>query len=425
MRHHKPSPVSSLFNIAMPAMIENTLQLVMGMVDSFFVASLGMYALSGVSVATTIISVYQAIFIALGTAVSALVARYLSQRDDKRLGSSLMQAEQLTWMVGVFLGGVSVIGASPMLDAMRVEGAVNAYGRVYLSLVGGGIVLLGLMTVYGAAIRASGRPKLPMWVSLFTNGINILLSALSVFVWHLGITGVAVSTVVARGCGLWMLRWHLHLPKAKWRLGVDKALIGLSLPTAGERLMMRLGDVAVLVIIAGIGTEAIAGDGIGEVLTQFNYMPGLALATATVILVAQETEPSAIRRIAVSSFWLSSALMGLVAGLVCLLTPLLLPAFTQDGVVVDYARMIVWYALFGTFTTAGALTYTAVWQGIGDAKKPFYATSVGMWVIRVGLAIILVYPLDMGLAGVRLAMIGDNGLRFAYLWWRLPTQKRL
>ncbi|WP_269088165.1 MATE family efflux transporter, partial [Streptococcus suis] len=66
-----------LLRIALPAMAENILQMLMGMVDSYLVASIGLVALSGVSLANNILAVYQAIFIALAAAISARLAQIL------------------------------------------------------------------------------------------------------------------------------------------------------------------------------------------------------------------------------------------------------------------------------------------------------------------------------------------------------------
>ena len=71
-----------ILNIALPAMGENFLQMLMGMVDSYLVAHLGLIAISGVSVASNIITIYQAIFIALGAAISSVISKSLGQKDQ-------------------------------------------------------------------------------------------------------------------------------------------------------------------------------------------------------------------------------------------------------------------------------------------------------------------------------------------------------
>ena len=71
---------------------------------------------------------------------------------------------------------------------------------------------------------------------------------------------------------------------------LDKELLTLALPAAGERLMMRAGDVVIIALVVSLGTEAVAGNAVGEVLTQFNYMPAFGVATATVMQVLERLE---------------------------------------------------------------------------------------------------------------------------------------
>ena len=73
-------------------------------------------------------------------------------------------------------------------------------------------------------------------------------------------------------------------------LVLDKELLTLALPAAGERLMMRAGDVVIIALVVSFGTEAVAGNAVGEVLTQFNYMPAFGVATATVMQVLERLE---------------------------------------------------------------------------------------------------------------------------------------
>ena len=71
--------------------------------------------------------------------------------------------------------------------------------------------------------------------------------------------------------------------------------------------MMRAGDVVIIAIVVAFGTEAVAGNAIGETLTQFNYMPVFGVATATVMLVARslgEGDFEQIDRLRKQSYWL-------------------------------------------------------------------------------------------------------------------------
>lgn len=410
--------IKKILELALPAMAENFLQMFMGMVDGYLVAFLGLATISGVSVANTILSLYQAIFIALGSAVSALVAKKYGQGDMGQVQYQAGQAICLTMLVSLVLGLLSVFAGQGLLSLLGTELSVAQIGGRYLALVGGGIVLLGMMTSLGSILRAIGQARLPMYVSLLSNVANVLFSALLVFVFHGGVVGVAIGTLLARALAVAILWFHLPFPLDKIGIGIDRELVNLAVPAAGERLMMRGGDVVIVSLIVTLGTAVVAGNAVGETLTQFNYMPGLGIATATVILIAhargqgKEELESIVRW----SFLLSLGFMALVSMAILLSSRWLTGLYTTDGIATDASLLVTWYSFWGTPATAGTLVYTAFLQGCGNAKLPFYATSLGMWVIRIGLGYLLVHVCKLGLAGVWLATISDNLFRWFFLY---------
>lgn len=182
--------------------------------------------------------------------------------------------------------------------------------------------------------------------------------------------------------------------------------------------MMRAGDVVIIAIIVKFGTDAVAGNAIGEVLTQFNYMSGFGVATATVMLVAHavgQADFQTVRKLTKQTYWLSLGLMLAVALLIFALGQPLTHLYTKDSGAVTASLSVILFSLLGVPMTAGTVIYTAVWQGLGNAKLPFYATTVGMWLIRIVAGYFLGVTLGLGLPGVWTATLLDNGFRWVFL----------
>lgn len=405
-----------IISIALPAMGENVLQMLMGMVDSYLVAGLGMVALSGVSVANNILAIYQALFIALAAAISARLAQS-SNQGEQVVGTRMTESLKLTLLVSGILGLVAILAGPSLLALLGAEAAVVETGGLYLTLVGGAVVFLGLMTSLSAILRSLGRPALPMYVSLLSNLLNILLSAFAVFVLHAGVAGIAVGTVLSRLIGCLLLWSQLPVPLAEWTWSIDKDLVRLALPAAGERLMMRAGDVVVVSLIVSLGTAVLAGNAIGETLTQFNYMPAMGVATALVILTARyRKDKTQVARLLQAGLFLSVGCMVLVAGLAYLFGPQLTRLYTEDILVAKASQTVLFYSLLGVPVTAATLILTALWQGLGNAKLPFFATSMGMWLVRILGALILVKVFKLGLDAIWIATILDNAFRAGLLY---------
>ncbi len=404
-------------------MVENLLQMLMGVVDNYLVAQVSLVAISGVSVANNIVTIYQAIFIALGAAISSLIAKSRGEKNNEKIRRFQSEALVITVVLSVFLGLLSLFFGKNMLSLLGTQVDVAQAGGLYLAIVGGLILSLGLMTTFGAFLRASGKPRLPMYISFWSNVLNAILSAVSIFVFNWGVAGVAMATVLSRFIGVALLAIQLPISSIlrNVRLKISRDLLTIALPTAAERLMMRAGDVVIVAIIVRFGTEAVAGNAIGETLTQFNYMPGMSVATATVILVAHnigEGNKKEARQIVKDSYLISLVMMVSMGALVYFFGSHLTYLFTTDTLALQASLVVLFYSFIGGPATAGTLIYTAAWQALGNAKLPFYATTFGMWVIRIILGYLLSVEFHLGLAGVWLATLADNVFRWAFLYYK-------
>ncbi|EKF52558.1 MATE family efflux transporter [Lactococcus garvieae] len=405
-----------ILKFALPAVIENFLQMLVGISDTFLVTRIGLSAVAGVSLANNIITVYQAVFIALGTILSSFLARKMTRQ-------MINAGVKLTIFLGGLIGILTALFSQNLVRFFGGEGEVAALGTKYLMLVGGTVILLALMTSFGAVIRASGDSRTPMYASLFANVLNIILSAVLIFIFHMGVMGAAIGTTLSRALSLIYLNHKLHTKdlqptKNFLKEKISKDLILLTLPAAGERLAMRLGDLVIMALIISLGDRVFAGNAIGESITQFNYMPAFGLATVTVILVAQEFGQEnlpAIRSYIKRTYWLATSMMFSIGLLLFLASSFLSGLFTSDGLAIASSNTVILFSFLATFFVTGTTTYTAAFQGIGNAKLPLYTTIIGMLIIRVGLGYLLSQSFAFGLEGIWLAVLADNFFRFVFL----------
>lgn len=412
-----------ILQIALPAMAENVLQMLMGVIDNYFVVHISLAAVSGVAIANNIITLYQALFIAMGSAISSLLARSIGQGDEGRELKYMADAIMLTLLLSIFIGLLNLVFGRPILVALGARSQVLGNGYSYLLVVGGLMVALAMLTTLGAIVRVKGLAKIPMHVSLLTTILNALMSGLSIYVFDLGVLGVAWSTVLSRWIGIMILASFLPMRaiirKIKVRLNLE--MLSLALPAAGERIMMRLGDLFILMIVVHLGTRIVAGNAIGESISQFNYMPGMAVATATLIPIAQflgSQKDDDIEPFVKEAFKLSTIMMVIFSLFIFLLSSTLIAYFTEDKIASNAARVVLFFSMISAPATSGTLVYTAVWQGLGNSKLPFYATTIGMWFVRILLGYFLAIQLRLGLEGVWLATAMDNSSR----WFILKRQ---
>lgn len=286
--------------LAVPAMIENILQTIVGFVDTLFVASLGLNEVTAVGVANTIIAVYIAIFMALGVGTSSLVARSVGAGELDKAKAIAKQSTWISVLAGLLFGIISFFFAEPLLRVMGAEPAVLEDAVIYFRIVAVPSIFISLMIVFGSILRAAGDTKTPMKVGLWVNAINIVFDYILIFgflgIPGLGVAGAAWATVIARIVGTVALYKYIQKSKVGFSIFKDtklnskqysKPILQLSTPTAIERLIMRFGQVLYFGLIVRIGTDTFAAHTIAGNIEMFSYMPGYGLAIAATTLVGQ------------------------------------------------------------------------------------------------------------------------------------------
>lgn len=286
-----------ILTLAVPAIIENILQTVVGFVDTLFVSKLGLNEVTAVGVANAILAVYIAIFMALGVGASSIIARNIGAGDFEKAKLIARQSSILSGIFGILFGIITFFFSEPLLRLMGAESKVLADGITYFRIVAIPSIFISLMFIFGSILRASGDTKTPMKVSWWINLIHIVLDYVLIFgVFHfkgLGVVGAAWATVVVRVIGTFVLYSSIKKSKVSFSLfkGLTKegmsSILKISTPTAIERLIMRLGQVLYFGLIVKIGADTYAAHSIAGNIETFSYMPGYGLAIAATTLVGQ------------------------------------------------------------------------------------------------------------------------------------------
>lgn len=161
--------------LAMPAVIENFFQTVLGFVDTLFVSKISLDAVSAVGVTNAILAVYIAVFMSLGVAVNVLVAKYIGAGENEKAKHVGQQGIVLSVILGVIFGLVTLFFASPLLQLLGIEDNVLEQGVLYFRIVAIPSVLISLMFVLSSILRGTGDTKTPMKITIGINLLNIAL----------------------------------------------------------------------------------------------------------------------------------------------------------------------------------------------------------------------------------------------------------
>ncbi|MDT2659504.1 MATE family efflux transporter [Enterococcus hulanensis] len=422
---------NKILALAIPATIENVLQTAVGFIDALMISRIGLVAVTAVGIANTILNVYLALFIALGVGASALIAQKIGAKRPDEAQKVTNQAVMLTLAVSLLLGIISIVFGESLLRVMGASEAVLQEALQFFMVVGGGALFMGLMTIFGSILRATGDTKSPMKISVVVNIGNVVIDYILIFglgpIPALGVLGTAIGTVLSRGLGCWLLYRKVQQSESPvdhaslFNSGNYRSLVNLSIPATLERLVMRLGQVLYFGLIVSISAKTFAAHSIAGNIESFTYMPAYGLATAATTLVGNAVgagESQQAKRYGYSAAKYGVIFMSLLGVVLFFGAPFFASLFTSDQ---EALRQIVIALRIDAFAQPGlaiSLITTGALQGMGDTKSPLYSTAFGMWGIRVVGVIVLSKYLGLGIAGIWLSIAIDLYLRSLFLVYK-------
>ncbi|MGO4988157.1 MATE family efflux transporter [Gallicola sp. Sow4_E12] len=426
-----------IFQLALPAAVENILHALVGFVDTWMISKIGLIAVTAVGMANNLMMVYLAVFTALGTGTSSLIARSIGAGKKEKTKEFFIQSTVLAILSGAVFGIASLLLGGKVLEIMGAEGEVLREGKLFLYVVGSASVFISLLTSLAAVIRASRDTKTPMIVNTLVNIFNVGIDYILIFGWGiippLGVLGTAIGTVISRALGCFFMfqvlkKKGLSLSLREIYTNTNyKELIFLSIPAALERLVMRLGQVLYYSLIAMIGIKTYAAHVIAGNIESFFYMPAYGLSTAAAILMGncfgRKDKEEGLEYL--KSITGISIIIAVISGMILYLFGTKAAfVFTEDLEAVAKITTALRVDAFAQIPLALGIVFTGALQGIGDTKTPLYSTIIGVWGLRVVGIYVMGMVLGMDILGVWLAIAFDLTIRAAILFIRLRKEFR-
>ncbi|MDH6365710.1 putative MATE family efflux protein [Enterococcus sp. PF1-24] len=418
---------NQILQLAIPATVENVLQTLVGFIDTLMIAKIGLLAVTAVGIANTILSVYLAVFIALGVGASALIAQMLGAKEIAKAKTYTQQALILSLVVSLFFSLISLFFAPTILRLMGADQESLPAASEFLMIVGGASGAIALMTVLGSLLRATGDTKSPMKISVIVNLVNIATDYFLIFHLQMGVVGTAIGTVLSRVLGMLLLFYKLQqseiaIEKATFfKKSSYHALIQLAIPATLERLVMRMGQVVYFSLIVAIGAKTFAAHSIAGNIESFAYMPAYGLATAATTLIGYavgEKDIEKARLYAKKATRYGVVILAFFGIILFFGGEFFATFFTKDAVAIKEITIALKIDAFIQPALAFSLIMTGALQGAGDTKSPLYSTAFGVWIIRMLGVLLLARHWQMGIAGVWLSIGIDLYLRSIFLNYR-------
>ncbi len=423
-----------IWELALPSILGNLSYTIVGMVQTKFIAELGAEGLAAVGAGQRIFFAMQAILMAVSAGTTALVARAWGAGDYQEASRVTMASLVLGGVLALCIAVLGILFASPVASVFGLNDATLNMASRNIQWLSAFNVVFAAMFILSAALRASGDAWTPLWMSVGVNIMNIPLLYAFVFGnWGMpamGVSGAAVAAGISFsiGVGVLMVMWMQqkfrvkHVTGGWWRRARLRQLLDIGYPAAIEQGVFQVGFFIFLMLIGNFyGTEAFAAYNIGVNLLAVCMTVGFGFSIAGSTLVGQHlgaNDHDGASRSGWRSMFFAILSMGGLGVLVIVF------AGEMAGYFLGGARLTNTYTVQFIYILGAAMPLMAIefaiggaLRGAGDTRFPLMATTIGLLVMRCGLAALATY-LALPVLWVYAALLGDYLVKGAMLLWR-------
>jgi len=381
--------------------------------------------------------VFQALLMAVMTGTTALVARAVGSKNMIEAAHVTRLAIGVSIALSLITTLVIVLFAERFIGIFGLAPVAQELAVTYLTISILFIPFMAIGMVIGAALRAAGDVKTPMYIGIFTNIIAIYLLLGLVNGQYgmpkLGILGAALAMGISFTIGatiqlyLWLAnKLVVPLGKAgsftKERL---RQLITISYPAGIESFVFQFGMLSFFWIVAMYGTEEVAAYNIGVNILMLSFILGNGFSVAAATLSGQflgASDPVAAYKSGYQAAGMTMLAMSLSGLLLAFFAEPIAWFFIQDEEVVKFAVIFVWIFAMAQPFMALEFSLGSTLRGAGDTRSPLVITIIGLLVIRVPIAFLLYY-LEMPVQWIFATLIIDYFVKGILLITRYRSKR--
>ena len=351
----------TLLRLALPNVLAMSMTVLVGIAETRYVGLLGTAPLAAMALVFPFAMLVQMMSAgAMGGGVSSAVSRALGAGDAERARTLALHAVVIGVLAGAMTSVLLILFGSTLYRFLGGSGEVLAEASRYSGVLFSGAVLIWLVNTLASILRGTGDMRVPSIALLVIAIVQIVLGgALGLGIGpvpRLGMVGVALGQIVAMGAGVVFLLWWLVSGNARLRLGwrgvkLRGELFADILKVGALACLSPVQSVLTVLIFTGLiarlGVAPLAGYGIGQRL-EFLLIPiafGIGVASVPMVGMAIGAGDFArARRVAWTAGAVSAVNLGLIGLLVSFAPDLWAGLFSNDPVVLDYARQYLRWA---------------------------------------------------------------------------------
>ena len=403
------SIMDKLISFSIPLMLSSILQLLFNAVDIVVVGRFsGSQALAAVGSTSALISMFINLFIGVSLGANVLAARFYASGRAKEMSETVHTAITFALISGIVMSFVGIFFAKGALGLMDTPEDVIDQSALYMRIYFTGMPFFMLYNYGAAVLRAVGDTKRPLLFLIIAGVTNAGLNMFLVIVFHMGVAGVAIATVISQliSCVL-VLRclyktdsiYQLRFSKLtlKWRYLKQIFLVGI--PAGIQGTVINFSNVLLQSSVNSFGSIAMAGYTAANNIFGFLYAAVNSVTQACMSFTSQNFGVGKWKRmdkVLINCIILSVSVALILGGGAYIFGPDLLKVYTSDPEVIQCGMEVLLYTTVTYFMCGLMDLFPGALRGMGHSAVPMI-----------------------------LSVIGTVGTRIVWIFWVFPAHRSL
>ncbi len=372
-----------LINFAIPLLVGNIFQQLYNMVDTWVVGNyVSNEAFSAVGSLGPIANMLIGIFMGLSSGAGVVISQYYGAKRYDKVQDTVHTSIVMTLVLAAIFTVIGIFMTPYMLHFMKTPDNVFPESKTYLTIYFAGIIGLMIYNIGSGILRAVGDSKRPFYFLVVSAVLNTVLDLLFVLVFHMGVAGVALATIIAQGVSavlvlIALLRSHscirLEVRRLKMHWDMLAKIIKVGIPAAIQMAITSFSNVFVQSYINFFGADCMSGWTAYAKIDQLILLPMQSLALSSTTFAGQNLGRNLVDR--AKKGIRISLLMSIAATLILMLpvilfAPSLVAFFNNKPEVIEYGTLMLrWLSPFYVLCCVNQI-YSGALRGAGDSRAP-------------------------------------------------------
>ena len=384
-----------MISFAFPLLVGNLFQQLYNMVDTWVV---GRYvsneAYAAVGSVGPIVNMLIGFFLGLSSGAGVVISQYYGAKKHDKVSHAVHTAILMTLVMGIAFSGIGLAVTPLMLDLMKTPENVLPESTAYLTIYFCGILGLMIYNIGAGILRAVGDSQRPFYFLVVCAVMNTVLDLLFVLVFHMGVQGVALATILSQGTSaVLVIITLLHadnciklIPKElKIHWDMLRKIFSVGIPAALQMAITSFSNIFVQSYINYFGDNCMSGWTTYAKVDQLLFLPMQSISLASTTFVGQnlgKNQVSRARKGVTMSLIMAVSSTAILLIPVMLFAPQIVAFFNDKPEVIEYGTLLLrWISPFYILCSFNQI-YGGALRGAGNTKAPMIIMLVSFVAFR-------------------------------------------